>query len=335
MRLIAAWATLIVLLSAAAGSAQSRTSSLSWVRLDGAESCIAGAELARSVEARLGRTVFVATSRAVVAVEGRAEHLSEGTPRWRAVLRMTDTHGALIGDRVVESPAATCDELGRIAVVAIALMIDPVTAATPVEAVEPSPPVAVDTPLTPTRREPAHAEAAPAESTHSWRFELDAALIGALGLVPGVGLGGLSAFTAEPPSFVPLVAEGTLLPFARVNAAGVRADFLRVVGGLQVCPLVWRPGRITLLSCVGVDVGALFVVDTSQALREREKVLVEGHLVLRGHWRVAGPLVLRAGLHLLVPFRQVAFVTAATPSEEVYAPPSVAGMLDLAVGLEL
>ena len=43
-----------------------------------------------------------------VAVEGRAERAEAG---WRAVVRMTDRAGAVLGERVVESHAATCEEL--------------------------------------------------------------------------------------------------------------------------------------------------------------------------------------------------------------------------------
>jgi hypothetical protein len=320
-RCVAGALTLVVATSV---HAQARTSSLSWVRLDGAETCLAGPDLARAVEARLGRDVFVATSSAEVAVEGRAErNANADAARWRAVLRMTDTGGELIGERVLESRAESCDELGRVAVIAIALMIDPVTPASPPRAPEPPPPAS-----------PVEAPRDRAPASRPWRFEADAALFGALGLAPGLALGGLGALIVEPPGFVPLVVEGALVPLARVDAAGVRADFLRVVGGAQVCPLALRGSRLALHGCVGFDVGALFVLDSSVPLREREKVLVQGHVALRGHWRVAGPLVVRLGLHLLVPFRAVSFARADGLDEQVYAPASVGGMLDLGAGLE-
>jgi hypothetical protein len=324
--------------------AQSRTSSLSWVRLDGAETCIAGPDLARAVEARLARSVFVATPNAEIVVEGRAERVGVGAAaRWRAVLHITDTSGALVGDRVVESGAASCDELGRIAAVAIALMIDPVTAppsdAPPPDVTQPdttqpdtTPPDVTPPDTTPPETTPPE-ETPPAPPASGWRFEVDVALLAALGVVPGLGIGGQSTFVIVPPGFVPLIVEGTLIPFARSDSGGARVDFLRVVGGVQICPLALRGARIALRGCVGVDIGAMFVLDASVALREREKVLVNGHLAVVGTWRAVGPFLLRAGLHLLVPFRGVAFTREDTGAE-VYAPGIVAGMVDLGVGVE-
>ncbi len=328
---------------AGAARAQARTSSLSWVRLDGAEGCLAGPALARAVEARLGRAVFVPTSSAEVAVEGRAERvLDDAAPRWRAVLRMTDPAGEVVGERVLESRAAACDELGRVATIAIALMIDPVTAAPPEPLPAPVPvpalvvapaPVPAPTPVVAPSPRPAPTPSRPAPRARAWRVEVDASLVGGLGLVPGVGLGGLGALVVEPPGFVPLVVEGSLVPFARAEAAGVRADFLRATGGVLLCPLALRGARLALRGCVGVDVGALFVLDASPALRATERVLVEGQLALAAQWRVLGPLWLRAGLHLLVPFRAVSFTAPA--GDEVYAPGVVAGVLDVGAGLEL
>lgn len=338
-------------LVASGAHAQSRTSSLSWVRLDGAESCIAGPDLARTVEARLARSVFVATPNAEIVVEGRAERIGvDAAARWRAVLHITDTSGALVGDRVVESSAVSCDELGRIAAVAIALMIDPVTAP-PVTALSPdTPPADADAPPsdTPPSDTPP-SDTPPPETTlpeaippvapppappaSDWRFEVDVALLAALGVVPGIGVGGQSTFVIVPPGFVPLLVEGTLIPFARSDGGGARVDFLRVAGGLQICPLALRDARFALRGCVGVDLGAMFVLDASVALREREKVLVNGHLAVVGTWRFVGPFLLRAGAHLLVPFRGVAFTREDTGAE-LYAPGIVAGMVDLGVGVE-
>ena len=322
---------------AISADAQSRTSSLSWVRLDGAESCIAGPELARAVEVRLARSVFVATPNAEIVVEGRAERIGVGTAaRWRAVLHITDTSGALVGDRVVESSAVSCDELGRVAAVAIALMIDPVTAppvTAPPDTTPPdtTPPDTTPPDTTPRDTTPRVPDTTP--PTSDWRFEVDVALFTALGVVPGVGVGGQSTFVIVPPGFVPLLIEGTLIPFARSDGGGARTDFLRVVGGVQICPLSLRGARLALRGCVGVDLGAMFVLDASVALREREKVLVNGHLALVGTWRFAGPFLLRAGVHLLVPFRGVAFARQDTGAE-IYAQGIVAGMVDLGVGVE-
>src|SRR5258708_255178 len=56
---------------ARASEEKGRTSSLSWLRMPGSDSCIATQALARSVEERLGRRVFVSAAEADVSVEGR------------------------------------------------------------------------------------------------------------------------------------------------------------------------------------------------------------------------------------------------------------------------
>ena len=63
-----------------------RTSSLSWVRLPGAESCLAASELSTRVEAKLGRAVFVSPSVADLAIEARAE-IEPKTRQFRVVVK--------------------------------------------------------------------------------------------------------------------------------------------------------------------------------------------------------------------------------------------------------
>src|SRR5690348_567896 len=65
-----------------------RTSSLSWVRLPGAEGCVATQTLARAAEDRLGRSVFVSAAQADVSVEGRIEPKRGGG--FHAVLTLRD-----------------------------------------------------------------------------------------------------------------------------------------------------------------------------------------------------------------------------------------------------
>ena len=69
---VVAAAGLLVLLSPRSAAAQ-RTSSLSWVRLEGADQCIGAQELARRVEERVGRRVFVSASQAELSLEGHVE----------------------------------------------------------------------------------------------------------------------------------------------------------------------------------------------------------------------------------------------------------------------
>ncbi|HJL15036.1 MAG TPA: hypothetical protein RMH99_05230 [Sandaracinaceae bacterium LLY-WYZ-13_1] len=307
--------------------AGARRSSLSWVRMPDAEGCLASAPLARAVEAQLGRRVFVSASRADLAVEGRAER-ADGA--WRAVIQVTDATGAVLGERTLESRAEACEELGEMTTVAVALMIDPLTAPeAPADAGRssngsPEPEVIV-------RTERVEVPVPTESERPRWRVEIDAVLVGSLGLSPLPNLGGLSAVIVEPPGFVPLVLEGALFPFSRAERAGAHADFLHVHAGLQICPLGLREGGLALHGCLGADAGAVIVLGGDLPVDQSERLIGQGHVALRGHWDVVGPLTVRLGLHFLVPFRQDdPFTTGANP---FYTPEPVAGMVDLGAGV--
>lgn len=80
-----------------------------------------------------------------------------------------------------------------------------------------------------------------------------------------------------------------------------------------------------------MDAGAVLVIGGDLPVDERERAIGQGHAELRGHWDVVGPLTVRLGLHLLVPFRQgEAFTSAGAP---FYTPEPVAGMVDLGAGV--
>src|SRR5262249_47345297 len=94
-----------------AQNTHARTSSLSWVRLQGAENCIATNALAQAVEGRLKRKVFVSASQADVSVEGSVSQTKRGpAPEWRAAITIRDTHGNVIGTREIQRSGNSCTE---------------------------------------------------------------------------------------------------------------------------------------------------------------------------------------------------------------------------------
>jgi hypothetical protein len=316
-----------------ASASEPGTWSLCWVRLVGAVTCIASAALAGAIEERLDRHVFVSAADASLAVEGRVERAGDG---WRAVIEVVDGEGQSLGERTLESREETCDQLGSTLAVAIALMIDPLTAPEP----EPDPDPDQDPdpdpdPIVIVRTErvevPVPAEPDPGRS---WRFEVDAALVGSAGLVPTPMIGGLSTIILRAPNFVPVAIEGALYPFSRAEPTNGHADFLHVHAGLQICPLWFRENGLALHACLGADAGAVIVVGGDLAIAENERLIGQAHAVVRGHWDVIGPLTIRAGVHLLVPFRHEPFLaTVGGVSTTVYTPEPIAGMLDIGLGI--
>jgi len=303
---------------------QASTSSLSWVRMPGAEACASSAALARAVEERLARRVFVSAADADLAVEGRAERTPDG---WRAVLSVTQADGTVLGERTLESADPECDALGRLVALTVALMIDPLTAPEPVTEDPPETQVIVRTERV---EVPVLVPAPATPPPPRWRVEFDAAVLGAIGLLPTAALGGLTTVIVEPPGFIPIALEGALLPFSRAESALGHADFLQVHAGLQLCPLAIREGGLALHGCLGADAGAVIVIGGDVVLDERERLIGQAHAVVRGHWDVIGPLTLRLAVHFLVPFRHEPFTLS---GNAFYAPEPVAGMLDLGAGV--
>lgn len=118
----AAW---VALSGAFAGRAQAqRTSSLSWVRLPGAESCISTQALAERVEQRLGRAAFVSASQADLSLEGHVERDAKKNA-FVATLAVSDRKGQVLGRRVLRSPGEDCQALEPSLVLVVAIAIDP------------------------------------------------------------------------------------------------------------------------------------------------------------------------------------------------------------------
>jgi hypothetical protein len=102
-------------------AARADEAALSWVRLPGAEDCIAAPELARLVEERIGRPVLQAPSRADVSIEGRVGQDGDG---WLAVVDVSDRRGGHLGRRELRVSGEPCSALDRPAALIISVLID-------------------------------------------------------------------------------------------------------------------------------------------------------------------------------------------------------------------
>jgi hypothetical protein len=171
-----------------------RTSSLSWIRLAGADGCVSTQDLARDVELRLGRPVFVSPARADVSVEGHVEPLRGGTG-WRATIVLRDAQGAPLGTRELSRKDASCDAMREPVALVIAVMIDPDAALSP--APPPAPPIA-STGEAPPPPPPAQIVVekevkvevqVPERRRDPFRLDVGAGAIASAGLLPNVGIG--------------------------------------------------------------------------------------------------------------------------------------------------
>ncbi len=124
----ALWASAAALCLTCASHVQAqRTSSLSWVRLRGTESCISTQALAERVEQRLGRRAFVSASQADLSLEGHVERASNPAG-FVATLVVSDRAGRALGRRVLRVAGDDCQQLEPSLVLVIALAMNPGTA---------------------------------------------------------------------------------------------------------------------------------------------------------------------------------------------------------------
>ncbi len=220
------WAPSVLALFAAfcaPGTAHAQaTSSLSWSRLPGAESCIGAGELARRVEERLGRRALVAPSQADRSVEAHVEPRRGGG--WQAALALADRSGSILRERALETREASCRALDDALVLVIALLVDPEGAPPPPP--EPPPRVVIREVVRTVRvREPWSLAAAGGASVEA-------------GVLPDPALAAALAIAVDPPGLpVAELAGFASLASEEESALAERSAALRVVGAsAAVCP---------------------------------------------------------------------------------------------------
>lgn len=335
-RTASAAAALVSLLTVAPARAEGgkRTSSLAWVRLEGAESCIAASALAQSVESRLGRKVFVSASDADITVEGTIGPAPK--QGFRAQLRITAKDGAVLGSRDVETRSASCDAIDEKLSLIVSVLIDPDGTAVP-DPAAPPPPVVAPTVIERERVVVVHDDAPPPPRP-PWRFELTVAFMASLGLQPGVGVAFAPSIIVDPPHFWAVRAGGGLAATTSTAAqGGASADASLAHGSLALCPLATRGGRVEVLACGGALLGALRARGIGFDTTATTSSLVAGPLAVgRASLEVAGPLVVSLALDLVVPIAH-AEIGYRTPSGEnaLFRTAPVAAMAELGIGVQL
>ena len=330
-----------------------RASALSWVRDASAEGCPGSVAMARAVEARLGRAVFVSGARAELSIEA---HVQRTVTAWRVVIDTSDAQGKIVGHREIESQSESCTEAADASVLAIALMIDPDALAAPVPAPVPAPaltPAPTSTPAPastpppaptlPRATEPLPAKRpAPPPGPFRGAFALSVPFV--VGLLPGVAPGITARFLAVPPgSWLGVELEGSYFfpesTQARTEAgSGARteagSDFSLFSAGASLCAVPRaRPG-LTLDGCAGGVVGML----RSHAygfddLHDGSSLLV--NLVGSGQltFPLWGPLRALTRVDLHVPLQRDRF-EANKRAIEVFRVSSLAAALEIGAAIE-
>ncbi len=316
-----------------------RTSSLSWVRLEGAESCIATNALAQAVEERLQRKVFVSASQADVSVEGTIKSVKKAPApnqgEWRAVITMRDAKGTLLGTRQIDRAASTCSDLDEAIVFVVSVMIDPNAALAPKKPPPPPPP-----PTVVIQREQVPVPVpvpVPVEPPRPWTFEGHVGFTASLGLLPTVGWGGSASVLLEPPGFWGIQLSGTDWANSTAEAdRGAKSNVSLAYGGLALCPLFWESGRYSYRGCLGVEVGSLQSRGEGFDTPANDEALaVHAFLPNRFALRIAGPLEASFGLTLIVPLvrSELSYRAADGTDIVIFRASPIAGATDLSMGL--
>jgi hypothetical protein len=298
--------------------------SLNWVRLTGAEDCIGSVELAAAVEHRLGRPVFVAAARAGLAVEGRVEPRDGG---YAALLKMTDSSGAILGSREVKTDSPSCRDLDGSLVLVLSVMIEPALEPPPA----PPPPPPAPLPLVIVVAPPPPEKPGP-----PWRFGVEAGPTVTAGLTPAPALGLQLELTAIPLSGLAFGLGGRLLlPQTTSLSAGASANVYAGTGRVSVCPRWELPRGFELAACAGAEVGGLRVEPVGlQSGTSQTSLLVDAMATANVTWVLADRAYLRLGAGVLVPFHRDTFTyTGPTGDIGFFQPSAVAGEASLSIGL--
>ncbi len=228
----------------------------------------------------------------------------------------------------------TCEEVVSALALIAALAIDPHASTVPTPVPVASPTTAeVAQPIAPARAEsPPHSGRAGREAWHLGT-SVGASVTGGIG--PQLAAGGALAIQLVAPRAWPVV-PGASLGFERASSDASdsprgTATFTWTVGFLEVCPLRYWLGPVSLAPCARFEAGTLTGVgyDIVPSRSSTQAWAALGGAV-RAEWSFAGPLFVSLEGGLRAPFVQPTFFFE--PDSVVYRPPDVAGAGSASLG---
>jgi hypothetical protein len=294
--------------------------SLHWVRMPGAENCIAGDALARVVESKLRRSVFPAPRDASVLIEGHVQKSPDG---FVAELQMRDAKGETLGSRNLSSSDGSCRELSETLGVVLAVMIDPDAAKRPPSAIPAEPePKAQDGGAA--KREP---------KNHMLVFSrtlvglTDKAMIG-FGAAYERALGRAGGVRVEASIFLENTDD---------SPQGDAKTMTRVAyAGLAYCPLWLGWSRARLAGCAGLELGGVSASNTGLApADDPHAIWGSASLGLRLAVLLVGPIELHVAAGGLGKFGKLLVVNNEQDGHDPILPKNnvpLAGLFDLGLG---
>lgn len=327
-------------LSSAPSSPRPATVHLDYQRGQGAAGCVSEVQLARDVEARLGREVFVAPGQAELTARVRAQRLERG---FVVQIELFDEAGGSLGRRELSTRAAHCSSLDDSLALVLALAADmsrqpapgpapPPVPAGPAPHATPSPPAAplsLGTPL------------AIPETTHAPRLgvrlrpSLGAALV--VGLVPSIAPGLELGLELRAGHFWPALLRGAGFAEQR-QASSVpskSATFAAQTLMLGVCPWTGALGRFEASMCAMQCLGRIRAQGEGFDQEQRDDGWALHVGAGLGVTRSFGPLFVGASATLLVPVVRRRYFFTDDVDITLFEQSWLAGLVALRLGTEI
>ncbi|MFO0618090.1 MAG: hypothetical protein U0414_36195 [Polyangiaceae bacterium] len=331
----------VVALVPFAAAAAPRTSSLSWTRLEGAESCIGTHDLAVKVEEILKRPAIVSPSESDRSIEGRVERTGD---HFTSTIVVANDKGEEQGKRVLTSKGADCRELDDSMALVIALMIDPDALSAPKphdpdpKPPDPNPPDPKIIVIEKTKTVVVPKEVAPPPP--DYRIEGYLGGVTSIGITPLSG-GFIAGVLFDPSFFGAFELDGVVTTSGNDVTPAISARFWKFEGGAYFCPLAGvlpDRGRALFQGAVCAGGQAGFVSASGDGLTDAStslKPLVNGALRARlGGWFY--PVSVTAGATFGIPILRetYAYVDGTSGSKTFFESAPVEGTFDVAIGLE-
>lgn len=314
------------------------TVQLDYRREPAAASCASAQQLARDVEARLGRRVFVGAAEAELVARVRAGRVAG---RFRVELELFDRAGRSLGRRELSTRAAHCSSLDDSLALVLALAAD--TQRAPAT---PSP-----DPIAPGSNPPSSALALPAPSlgtplsipatTHAPRLGLllrpSLGAIAAVGVVPSLAPGLELGFELRMNQFWPIRLHAAGLAEQRhaASAPPKAATFTAQTFSFGVCPWTGAVGGFEAAVCAVQCLGRIRSrgVGFDEEQRHDGWVLSAGAALSLSH--AFGPLFVAASAAPLVSLLRRRYFFTDGVDITLYQQPWLGGQIALRVGTEI
>ena len=313
--------------SAWADEASQVRAQLGWVRDASADQCIDGPTLRQAVNRRWGRQVFYDDDSATIVVKGKVGRRTDGA--WFVHLELERTDGTKLGSRDIVTHARDCSSLDDSVALALGIMLDlteqrasqgeaQIPAAKPAAA---SPPITI-----------------PKETIAPrvpWRVEPTIGGEAAIGILPGVALGGRLQVAIEPPRLWRIEAGATLFQHRSTNSGAAGARFSMWTADIAICPVAVDRETFAAWGCVAQRAGRIHSEGVGfDRNASADDTFLAAELRAGATWSFAPPFSVHAAFGLEAPLVRLRFVYREGPGSApaVYEMAPVAGVLGLGIG---